>query len=68
MNRVSSSPNRLLLNPTGKYGQGSRFFLQTNNLERFESGVFQDVLEQMAPFANGTSLTASYIWIDQSTV
>ena len=38
--------------------------MQTNNLTRFESGVFQSVLEQIAPYTGG--VLGAYIWMDQS--
>lgn len=47
------------------YSGSSRIALNENNLKRFESTVFQSILEKMAPPTNSSSST-SYIQIDWS--
>ena len=47
----------------GFYGDLSSIDLRLNNLSRFESAVFQSILEQMAPY-NGYPY--SFIWLTGS--
>ena len=39
----------VLMYDLGEYGAGSRILLRNNTLSRFDSDVFQSVLEKMAP-------------------
>ena len=46
--------SKSLCNITGRYGEGSWIILSRNNLTRFESDVFQSVLELMEPFIDAS--------------
>ena len=41
----------ITLSPGSGYGNNTMFYLNNNNLTRFEATVFQPVLEQIFPFA-----------------
>ena len=45
------------------YGEGSKLWLNDNKLTRFESAVFQSVLEKIAPYGG---YPISYLYIENS--